>query len=223
MGGLCIGSIGLPRLRSRVETCTRCAFTRIWNSASHSSQSSFSFAFPLLDRIYFAGAVHGMPGMLMRALISAICPASANNFDGRVASRHRRAGSNPRRAEFPGGACSTAETQSAPFSAACSRDFICCAFTTWPLATFVAAAINVVVAADQFSAWSASLPCTRASEIQCRSTPHPQLRRPRSFHENFAAQRQRDAESRWTIYVTIAHFRRVRSRRRSCLDAPAWA
>ena len=71
MGGLCIGSIALPRL----------------NLARHHPLKVYAvlefgigllgivvtIAMPLISRVYIVGAEHGMPGMLLRGLVAAVC------------------------------------------------------------------------------------------------------------------------------------------------------
>ena len=87
MGGLCIGSIGC-------RACARAKHPLRIYAYLELGIATFGIlvqlCIPLIDRIYIAGAEHGMPGMLLRALISALCLLAANNTDGRVASRHRR-------------------------------------------------------------------------------------------------------------------------------------
>ena len=70
MGGLCIGSLWLPR--------------RQWSghplhlyAALEAGIGIFAalvqLSLPLLNRVYFTGAEHGLPGMLLRGLLAAIC------------------------------------------------------------------------------------------------------------------------------------------------------
>ncbi|HML18108.1 MAG TPA: fused MFS/spermidine synthase [Bryobacteraceae bacterium] len=70
MGGLCIGSIALPRMRLPYHPL------RIY-AALEAGIAMFGvlivFSIPLIDRIYFAGAGYGLPGMLLRGLMCAIC------------------------------------------------------------------------------------------------------------------------------------------------------
>jgi len=70
MGGLCIGSIWLPRrqwlghplhLYAALEAGIGIFATLV------------QISLPLLNRIYFTGAEHGLPGMLLRGLLAAIC------------------------------------------------------------------------------------------------------------------------------------------------------
>ena len=70
MGGLCIGSIWLPRLRLnqhplKVYGALECgiAFFAVM----------VQLTLPYLNHAYIAGAQHGLPGMLLRGLLAAIC------------------------------------------------------------------------------------------------------------------------------------------------------
>jgi spermidine synthase len=70
MGGLCIGSIGLPRLRTQMHPLKMYALIEagiavfgllVW------------LGIPLIDRLYIAANGLGLPNMLLRALVAAIC------------------------------------------------------------------------------------------------------------------------------------------------------
>src|ERR1700720_1004357 len=71
MGGLCLGSIALPRL-----DCTRHHPLRIY-AFVEAGIALFGllalFEIPLINRVYIAGAEHGLPGMLLRGLVAAVC------------------------------------------------------------------------------------------------------------------------------------------------------
>jgi spermidine synthase len=71
MGGLCIGSIALPRLK-----LTERNPLRIYGSIELGI-AIFGFlvtiAMPFVARVYIIGAEHGMPGMLLRGLVAAVC------------------------------------------------------------------------------------------------------------------------------------------------------
>ena len=70
MGGLCAGSLALPRVaRSRHPLRVYAAL-----ELGIAALGALALAgIPLVDRIYLAGAEHGMPGFLLRASIAAIC------------------------------------------------------------------------------------------------------------------------------------------------------
>ena len=71
MGGLCLGSIGLPRLRLAGKHPMR-IYAAIELGIGVCGLLVL-VAIPFIDRVYIAGIGHGMPGMLLRGLISAIC------------------------------------------------------------------------------------------------------------------------------------------------------
>src|SRR4029077_7546208 len=71
MGGLCIGSIGLPRLRlERPHPLKVYAYLELGIAAC---AILVHFLLPLVNLVYVTGAEHGMPGMLLRGFISAFC------------------------------------------------------------------------------------------------------------------------------------------------------
>ncbi len=71
MGGLCLGSIGLPRLRLAGANPLRVY------AALELGIGIFGilvlFAFPFIDRVYVAAVGYGLPGMLLRALMAVVC------------------------------------------------------------------------------------------------------------------------------------------------------
>src|SRR5215472_318023 len=70
MGGLCIGSIGFPRLRLMKHPLRVYAYLELGIAVC---ALLVLFAIPYVDRVYVTGAEHGMPNMLLRGLIAAIC------------------------------------------------------------------------------------------------------------------------------------------------------
>jgi spermidine synthase len=70
MGGLCLGSIVLPRLRTKRHPLQIYAFLELGIGALGLLVLA---GLPLIDRIYVAGAAHGMPGLILRGFVSAIC------------------------------------------------------------------------------------------------------------------------------------------------------
>ncbi|HKQ87073.1 MAG TPA: fused MFS/spermidine synthase [Candidatus Acidoferrales bacterium] len=70
MGGLCIGSIWLPRLQLRQHPL------KIYAALEFGIGLFAVFvqlSLPYLNRAYVSGAEHGLPGMLLRGLLAAIC------------------------------------------------------------------------------------------------------------------------------------------------------
>ena len=70
MGGLCIGSLWLPRLRSKMHPFR--IYARLEMGIAICGVLVL-IGLPLIDRIYIAGSQAGFPGMLLRGLICAIC------------------------------------------------------------------------------------------------------------------------------------------------------
>ena len=71
MGGLCLGSICLPRLRLAGQHPLRIyGFLELGIAAC---AVLVHFCLPLVNRVYIAGAEHGMPGMLLRGMVCAVC------------------------------------------------------------------------------------------------------------------------------------------------------
>jgi spermidine synthase len=70
MGGLCIGSIWFPRIRLAQHPLKIYAFLELGIAAF---ATLVQLTLPLLNRLYIAGAEHGMPGMLWRGVMAALC------------------------------------------------------------------------------------------------------------------------------------------------------
>ena len=70
MGGLCIGSIGLPRLRTQMHPLKMYALIEAGIAAFG---LLVLVGVPLIDRVYIAANGVGLPNMLLRALVAAIC------------------------------------------------------------------------------------------------------------------------------------------------------
>jgi spermidine synthase len=70
MGGLCIGSLWLPRVLPERHPLEIYAALELGIGVC---SILVLFGLPFLDRIYITGAEHGLPGMLLRALLAGIC------------------------------------------------------------------------------------------------------------------------------------------------------
>src|SRR5690242_10755989 len=71
MGGLCLGSVGLARLKM-----VRMHPLRLYATIEAGIAVCallVLYGLPLVERVYFAGAGHGFSNMLMRSLLAAIC------------------------------------------------------------------------------------------------------------------------------------------------------
>jgi spermidine synthase len=72
MGGLCLGSIALPRLRSLKQEHPLRVYAALEFGIAICGILVL-FGLPYINRVYVAGAEHGLPGMLLRGLIAAVC------------------------------------------------------------------------------------------------------------------------------------------------------
>jgi spermidine synthase len=70
MGGLCIGSVWFPRIRLAQHPLKVYAVLEVGIAAC---AVLVQFSLPSLSRLYIAGAEHGMPGMLLRGILAALC------------------------------------------------------------------------------------------------------------------------------------------------------
>ncbi|HEY1342794.1 MAG TPA: fused MFS/spermidine synthase, partial [Bryobacteraceae bacterium] len=143
MGGLCIGSIGYPRLRRREHPLKIYAWVEFGIAIS---SILVLFALPLIQRAYIAGAAHGVPGMLLRGCISAICllpPTVLMGASLPAAARWIR--STPRGAAW-WGLLYGSNTAGAVFGCLLAGFWLLRIYDV-TVATFVAAAINVTVGA----------------------------------------------------------------------------
>jgi spermidine synthase len=79
MGGLCIGSIVLPRLGLAQHPLKIYAALELGIALF---AVLVQLALPLLNHAYIAGATHGLPGMLLRGLLAAACMLAPTIFMG---------------------------------------------------------------------------------------------------------------------------------------------
>jgi spermidine synthase len=71
MGGLCIGSLALPRLPLRGQHPLR---VYAWLEAGIAAFGLLVLVtLPLINRVYVAGLASGLPGMLLRGILAAAC------------------------------------------------------------------------------------------------------------------------------------------------------
>lgn len=190
MGGLCIGSVGLPRLRSQKHPLKIYAFLEIGIAVFG---ILVQLGIPLIDRVYIAGAGAGMPGMLLRALIAAVCLLPPTILMG--ASLPAIVGwieSTPRGVSW-WGVLYGGNTVGAVFGCLFAGFYLLRIYNM-ATATYVAAGINVVVALISL-ALAARTPALAdagdAAEIVEQS----------ASAKDFMAE---VSESNWPVYVTIA-------------------
>jgi spermidine synthase len=185
MGGLCIGSIGLPRLRLRGAHPLR-VYAAL-EAGIGVLGIAVTAALPMLSYVYIAGAVHGMPGLLLRSLVAAVCMLPSTILMGAsLPAVVRWIEATPRGVSWwallYGG-----NTAGAVFGCLLAGFYL---LRVYNMATtaYVAAAINLAVAA--------------LSYFMASRTPHEisadkaTVAEPRSFAE--------DSATRWTVYVAIA-------------------
>jgi spermidine synthase len=72
MGGLCIGSLWVPRLRA-VQRKHPLRVYAYLEAGIGLFGVVVLFGLPLVNRVYIAGAASGLPGMLLRGLVAAVC------------------------------------------------------------------------------------------------------------------------------------------------------
>ena len=71
MGGLCIGSVGFPRLKLAGQHPLR-VYAMV-EAAIGACAILVHFMVPLVNYVYVAGAEHGLPGVLLRGFLSSVC------------------------------------------------------------------------------------------------------------------------------------------------------
>jgi spermidine synthase len=72
MGGLCLGSIALPRVKALKEQHPLRVYAALEFGIAICGILVL-FGLPFINRVYIAGAEHGLPGMLLRGFIAAVC------------------------------------------------------------------------------------------------------------------------------------------------------
>jgi spermidine synthase len=194
MGGLCIGSLWLPRSRYAHRHPLKVYATLELGIAIFGILVLIGL--PLVNRIYVAGVEHGLPGMLLRGFISTVCLLPPTILMG--ASLPAIVGwvkSTPRGVSW-WGLLYGGNTVGAVFGCLLAGFYLLrlydMAFTT-----FVAAAINLAVAAGSYLlAGRAPSEATIPEPAETAAAPAAGSEAPL---EPAAA-----GASRWTVYVTIA-------------------
>ncbi|HUI56282.1 MAG TPA: fused MFS/spermidine synthase [Bryobacteraceae bacterium] len=187
MGGLCVGSVGLPRLRAARQHPLKvyaalelgigiCGLLVLWG-------------LPYIDRVYIAGAEHGMPGMLLRGFISAVCLLPPTILMGAsLPAIVRWIKSTPRGVSW-WGLLYGGNTVGAVFGCLFAGFYLLRIYDT-ETTTYVAAAINLMVAAASFvlaSRTPVEATITDGTQAAEQAAPAPAGSDP----------------NRWTVYVTI--------------------
>ena len=185
MGGLCIGSILLPRLSgsvSRQHPLRVYAWLEVGIAACG---LLILAAIPLVSGIYFAGATSGLAGMLLRGLVAAVCMLLPTALMGAsLPAIVRWVEATPRGVEW-WGLLYGGNTVGAVFGCLLAGFYLLRVYDT-AIATYAAVAINLIVATLSF--WLAA-----------RTPAQATLEEPSTLIHSFEP-----PLSRWPVYATIA-------------------
>ncbi len=189
MGGLCLGSLALPRLGWVKQHPLR-VYAVIELGIALFAVLVLA-GVPLIDRVYIAGAEHGLPSMLLRSLFAAVCLLPPTILMGAsLPAMSRWIKATPRGASW-WGLLYGANTAGAVFGCLLAGFYLLRLYNT-AVATFAGAAINVLVAL--------------VSLAVAAKTPHrvtvgdPEEAGPATEEGQGIAE---SGESRWPVYVTI--------------------
>ena len=190
MGGLCIGSVGFPRLRLAGRHPLRIyAFLELGIAAS---ALVVHLVLPLVNMAYIAGAEHGMPGFLLRGLLSAICLLPPTILMGAsLPAIVRWLKSTPNGVSWYG-LLYGGNTAGAVLGCLLAGFYLLRIYNM-SVATYVAAAINVGVALGSLA-------------LAARTPAEASLPEPAPASLNAAApppEKAEDGIPRWTIYAVI--------------------
>ena len=185
MGGLCLGSVGLPRYVSTRQHPLRVyAYLEIGIGGFG---LMVLWGLPLIQRVYIAGAESGMPGMLLRGFVAAVCMLPPTVLMGAsLPAIVRWIQSTPSGVSWWGWLYG-ANTAGAVFGCLLAGFYLLRIHNT-ATATYVAAAINLSVALLSF--WLAGrVPAQLSADSPAGGSP--------------VAKAAAEA-SNWPVYVTIA-------------------
>ena len=153
MGGLCLGSLALPRLVTAGKHPLRVYAALEAGTALFGLLALFEI--PAIQRVYFAGAEHGLPSMLLRGAIAAICLLPPTVLMGAsLPTIVRWIEATPRGISW-WGLLYGGNTAGAVFGCLLAGFYLLRIHDTY-IATFVAVGINLVVALISFAmaAWT---------------------------------------------------------------------
>ena len=187
MGGLCLGSLYLPRIRRAQEHHPLKVYAALELGIAVLGLLVL-FGIPLVDRIYVAGAEHGMPGMLLRGFISGVCLLPPTILMGAsLQAIVRWIKSTPRGVAW-WGLLYGGNIVGAVFGCLFAGFYLLRIYDM-ATATYAAVAINLAVAGASYV-----LAGRTPLEAAANDAPEPAAER---------AAVVEPAASRWTIYVTI--------------------
>lgn len=196
MGGLCIGSIGLAKVKAANGHPLK-VYAKL-EAGIAALAILVLLGMPLLDRIYIASSVAGMPGMLLRGLMAAICllpPTILMGASLPVLSRWIEA--SPSGVAW-WGLLYGGNTAGAVLGCLAAGFYLLRIYNV-AVATWVAVAINLFVAAISWLL-AARTPMHASAETAEEQAATELVREKREAKKTAAAV----PDDRWTIYVTIA-------------------
>jgi len=191
MGGLCLGSVGVPRFRAALESPLRLyAFLELGMGLL---AVFVLFAIPLIDRVYFAAVGYGLSSILLRSFICAVCMLPPTILMGAsLPVLSRWVESSPRGASW-WGLLYSGNTAGAVCGCLFAGFYLLRIYNV-SVATYVAAAINLLIAAVAFFL---SMGVSAAPKVETPGErPAPSGAQPQSSAEGSLAP--------WTIYAAIA-------------------
>ena len=187
MGGLCLGSLTLPRILSAQKQHPLRVYAKVELGIALCGVLVL-FAMPLLDGVYTAAVGHGMPAILLRAVISAVCLLPPTFLMGAsLPAAARWLETSPQGVSWMG-LLYGANTAGAVFGCLLAGFYLLRVFDM-TTATLAAAAINVAVALVSFAV-AARTP-HRAGSTGVQAAPS-------------SAGRSSAGPGYWPVYVTIA-------------------
>ena len=185
MGGLCIGSLWVPRLRTKEHPLRLYAALEVGIAIL---AVFVQLSLPYLNRAYISGAEHGLPGMLLRGILAAICMLPPTIMMGGSLPAITRWIEGSREGVSWWGYLYGGNTAGAVFGCLLAG-FYLLRFFNMATATYVAVAINLAVAGISLlvagaTPFSAGLEEPAALEVDAASEP--------------------SASRPWQVYATIA-------------------
>ena len=185
MGGLCIGSLALPRLRLGGRHPLR---VYAWIETGIAGFGLLALVtLPLINRVYVAGLAHGLPGMLLRGLLAAACMLIPTVLMGASLPAITRWIDATAEGVSWWGLLYGGNTAGAVAGCLIAGFYLLRIYDTY-VATYAAAALNVVVAALSFAL--------------ARLAPGSSGGEDAAFAE--ADARERASERSWPVYAAIA-------------------
>ena len=130
MGGMCLGSLLLPRLVSARRHPLR--VYALLELGIGAIGLAVLFGMPHVEQVYVRYAGHGTPGILLRGAVAGVCLLPPTLLMGATLPAIARWVETDAARGCRGWASSTAATSPGPCSAACWPASTCCASTTWP-------------------------------------------------------------------------------------------